>query len=314
MNMSRLTIIIVSYNTRDLLRRCLAALEASRGEPPDVIVVDNASSDGSADLVAAEFPRAHLVRNERNVGFAAANNQGMAWALEHHNPDYLMLLNSDAFVAPDALQALVGYMDAHPAVGAAGPQLHNADGSLQPSGRPFPTLRSTLLELIGWTRRNGRDPFLDARRDYSQIAAVDEVSGACIIVRGSVVRAVGGLDEEFFFNYEDVDWCRRIKAAGWTIVYLPRAHVTHLWGSSQQKLIPRVYIESRRGLLRYFRKHAHPAELLALQAALVGLESATLLRWCARWALRPSLRPRARQVVPLKAHVIRLALARQGDR
>lgn len=310
--MTTVAVIIVSYNTRELLRRCLGALDQSHGVELRVIVVDNGSSDGSAAMVTATFPRAELIDNQQNMGFAAANNQGLRRALADQPPDYLMLLNSDAFVAPETLCTLASYLDAHPAVGAAGPQLRNGDGSLQPSGRDFPTLRSTLADLTGWSRRGGRDPFRQAGRDYGAVADVDEVSGACIIARGELVCQVGGLDEGFFFNYEDVDWCRRIKLAGWRIVYLPQAQVTHLWGSSQNKVVPRVYLESRRGLLRYFRKYGRRGELAALRLALVLLEGLTFLRWCVLWALWPPRRAHARQVLPLKARVCWLALQAKG--
>jgi N-acetylglucosaminyl-diphospho-decaprenol L-rhamnosyltransferase len=288
--MSRLAVVIVSFNTCVITRRCLQALAASTGVAPLVVVVDNGSTDGSATLIAAEFPTVRLLQNTTNCGFAAATNQGLRLALSEAYDD-MLLLNSDAFVEPGALATMLAELHAHPTVGVVAPQLRNQDGSLQPSGRPFPTLASKLADLSGWSRRGGRNNYLVAGRDYALAALVEDAPAACLLVRRRVIEQVGELDEGFRFNYEDTDWCRRIAAAGWTILYLPAARVTHLWGASQTSTRDWVALESRRGLLRYFRKHGQPAEVLALRVALLALDLAVVLRYCLRGLLRPTARP-----------------------
>lgn len=288
--MNTLAVVIVSFNTRAITRRCLQSLAAAEGVAPLVVVIDNGSTDGSAAMIAAEFPAVRLLRNSANCGFAAATNQGLRLAIDGAY-DNVLLLNSDAFVEPGALATMLEYLCANPEVGVVAPQLLNQDGSLQPSGRPFPTLASKLADHSGWSRRGGRNNYLVAGRDYAIPALVDDAPAACLLVRRSVIAQVGGLDEGFRFNYEDTDWCRRIAAAGWTIMYLPAARVTHLWGASQTTARDWVALESRRGLLRYFRKHGQPAELLMLRLALLALDLAAVLRYCLRGLLRPTARP-----------------------
>lgn len=282
--------IVVSFNTCAILRRCLRALAESRGIAADAIVIDNGSTDGSAAMVAAEFPAARLVCNATNRGFAAATNQGLQIALAAAY-EYVLLLNSDAFVDPGALAALAASLRARPEVGVVAPQLRNADGSLQPTGRPFPTLAAKLADLSGWSRRGGRNNFLIAGRDYGATALVADVPAACVLARRSVIAQVGGFDEGFLFNYEDTDWCRRVAAAGWSILYLPDARVTHLWGASQPAARAWVELQSRRGILRYFRKHGRRSELAALRLALLALDLAAVLRCWLRGLLHPAARP-----------------------
>jgi GT2 family glycosyltransferase len=327
-----LGVVIVSFNTREILRRCLQALAASRGVSLTVVVVDNGSSDGSVAMVANEFPDVRLLRNAMNHGFGAATNQGIELYLaplyerskkggkirtiqsEALGPDYMVLLNSDAFVEPDTLACLLEYANADPTAGVIAPQLRNADGSLQPTGRPFPSLRTKLADLSGWSRRGGRNNYLIAGRNYDAIADVDEVPAACVLVRRAVFEHVGGFDEGFRFNYEDVDWCRRVAAAGWRVVYLPAARVTHLWGASQRSRREWVELQSRRGLLRYFTKHGRTLDLQGLRLALLVLDLARILRWCARGILYPAERAHAREQLAWRVRIFATLLEREGAR
>ena len=258
-----LSVVIVSWNTRELLARCLAALEAERPKVAlEVIVVDNGSADGSRELAARDFPLTRLVANTDNRGFAAANNQGIAAA----RGDYVFLLNSDTEVEPGSLRALLDFAGAHPEAGVVGPQLLNPDGSLQPSGGHFPTPLSTFAELLGVDRLAGR-PRYGTRRDYSLPAVVDEVSGAAMLVRASLLRELGGLDEGFAWGYEDVDLCRRAKAAGWSVHYLPAARVRHEWGASRRLAPAATVLKAIEGRGHYFRKHHGPVAAALLMAA-----------------------------------------------
>ncbi len=258
---AEISVIIVSWNVCDLLRHCLAALRTPDGPSPDpeeayeIIVVDNGSRDGSAGMVAAEFPNVHLIRNPDNRGFTAANNQGLAAS----HGDKLVLLNPDTQVVGDALPAMAAYLAAHPRVGAVGPQLRYPDGSLQSSRRRFPTLATALLEstlLQEWWPDNRvlrRYYMIDTPDNAAQ--PVDWVVGACMMVRRGAFEQVGGLDEGFFMYSEEMDWCHRIKDAGWEIAYLPSAVVVHHEGKSSDQVLAARHIHFQSSKVRYFRKY-----------------------------------------------------------
>jgi len=228
--------------------------------------VDNASSDGSVEMVRAEFPQVRLIANERNLGFTRGNNQGLALSRGR----YVLFLNPDTEVVGDALATMVHYMDDHPDVGALGPLLRYPDGSVQSSRRRFPTLgtalfESTLLELWWpgnpWARRYRMADWPD---DVEQ--EVDWVVGACLLARREVLDQVGGFDEGFFMYSEEMDLCRRIKAAGWRVVYLPSAQVIHHEGKSSEQVVPARHIHFQTSKVRYFRKYhgSWAAEVLRL--------------------------------------------------
>jgi GT2 family glycosyltransferase len=246
-----LSVVIVSWNTRELLDRCLRTLEAERRQVQlEVIVVDNGSADGSREMAARDFPLTRLIANTDNRGFSAANNQGLAAAAG----SYILLLNSDTEVEPGSLRALLDFAAGHPRAGIVGPQLLNADGSLQPSGGRFPTPLSTIVELFGLERLTGQ-PRYGTRRDYSLPAVVDEVSGAAMLVRTALLRELGGLDESFAWGYEDVDLCRRALAAGWSTWYVPAARVRHEWGASRNLAPVATVLKAIEGRRHYFGKH-----------------------------------------------------------
>ena len=274
-----LSVVIVSWNVRELLRRCLQSVVYSpqssvlsrtqdddQGLRTEIIVVDNASSDGSVEMLRAEFPNVRLIANERNLGFTRGNNQGLALSRGR----YVLFLNPDTEVVGDALATMVHYMDDHPDVGALGPLLRYPDGSVQSSRRRFPTLgtalfESTLLELWWpgnpWARRYRMADWPD---DVEQ--EVDWVVGACLLARREVLDQVGGFDEGFFMYSEEMDLCRRIKAAGWRVVYLPSAQVIHHEGKSSEQVVPARHIHFQTSKVRYFRKYhgSWAAEVLRL--------------------------------------------------
>jgi len=258
------SIIIVNWNTRELLRRCLDSVYATVPPLPfEVIVVDNASEDGSADMVAERFPQAALIRSGSNLGFAAGNNLGLRMA----SGRYAMLLNPDTELLPGAVREMVGFADAHPGVAAVGPKLLNPDGSLQKNGRTFTNLWREALGLTKlyyvWARLDRRADW--GREDFDVPARVDEVSGACMLVRKSAVDEVGLLDERFFMYYEEVDWCRRMGKAGWEVHYLPSAQVIHHWSQGAKKSGLTGSRIAFRSQYLYFRKHHGLAQALALR-------------------------------------------------
>jgi len=282
-----LLVVILSWNVRDLLRQCLESVASGRplsaNYPPlttEIIVVDNASSDGSVEMVRAEFPAVRLIANQTNRGYTGGNNDGIAAATGR----YVMILNPDTRVLADALAAMVGYADAHPDVGVVGPQLLNPDGSVQSSRRRFPTLMTGLFESTWLQPLAPRDVM---RRYYvldrpdDMIQEVDWLFGACFLVRREMIQQVGVLDEGFFMYSEEMDWCRRIRQAGWKVVYLPEAQVIHYGGKSSDQVAAQRHIYFQTSKVRYFRKH-HGAltadvlrvALLAMYAGQLALEAA----------------------------------------
>jgi N-acetylglucosaminyl-diphospho-decaprenol L-rhamnosyltransferase len=256
-----LSIIIVNWNVKDLLRLCLdsviESLRSGKGRQlsSQLIVVDSASSDGSVAMLREEFPQVHLIANEENVGFTRGNNQGIAVS----DGRYVLLLNPDTEIVGDALGEMVAYMEAHRTVGALGPQLLDPDGLVQSSRRRFPTLWTAYLEstlLQQWFPESGtlrRYYVLDGADDETQ--AVDWVVGACLLVRCDTLEEVGLLDERFFMYSEELDWCYRAKKLGWEVMYLPTTQVIHYGGQSSEQVLPVRHIQFQRSKVLFFRKH-----------------------------------------------------------
>jgi len=250
-----LSIIIVNWNVRDLLAACLRSLEPARERLAlQVLVVDSHSADDSVAMVRRDFPWVELIACNENVGFPRGNNLGLTRA----NGRYILLLNPDTEVVGDALTTMLAYMESHPHVGGLGPQLLNPDGSVQSSRRRFPTPATALFEST-WLEPLAPASIL--RHYYVQdvadgeTAVVDWVTGACLLVRREVVEQIGGLDEDYFMYSEELDWCRRIKAAGWQIIYLPTAQVIHHEGKSSEQAVTERHINFQRAKLRYFYKY-----------------------------------------------------------
>jgi GT2 family glycosyltransferase len=231
------SVIVVSWNTKDLLRTCLTSVREHLALPCEVIVVDNASRDGSAEMVAEEFPTAQLVRNERNLGFGAANNIGMAEAVA---PAFL-LLNSDARLVDGSIARLVEKLHRDPGVGLVGPRLRFEDGRLQASAHRFSSLRLLALEELGLykllPRRTSAEALLGAYWDHSRERRVDWIVGACMVVRRAAFEKTGGFDPGIFLYGEEVEWCERIRAAGWQVVFSPEAEVVHVGHASADILV-----------------------------------------------------------------------------
>jgi N-acetylglucosaminyl-diphospho-decaprenol L-rhamnosyltransferase len=260
----RVSAVIVSYNTRDLLLGCLAALHAHAGLPLEAIVVDNASADGSVEAVRARFPGARVIAGAENVGFSRANNLGLRAA----RGEYAFVLNSDCEVRPGALAALADILDRRPEVALVGPRTVGSDG------RPQVSFGPALTPLAEW--RQGRLVRALKRGDPEavRVAALlseketepDWVSGSCFLARRKVLEAVGGFDESFFLYEEDVDLCVRVRRAGGRILYTPAAEVLHHLGRSMEQAPARARLEYHKSHLRYYRKHNSPAQRAALRA------------------------------------------------
>lgn len=278
-----LSVVIVSWNVHVLLRRCLrsvlANLHTRTLANPQIIVVDNASDDGTVEMVRTEFPDVQLIANDENRGFPAANNQGIAVAQGR----YVLLLNPDTEVGDGALATMVAFADAHPDVGMIGPQLLNPDGTVQSSRRRLPTLATAFFEST-WLepcapRRLLERYYVSDRRDDA-IQDVDWITGAAMLARHKAIDEVGPMDEGFFMYSEELDWCRRFREAGWRVVYLPTAQIIHHVGKSSEQVVAARHIHFQTSKVRYFRKyHGRAASevlrwfLLANYVWQLGLES-----------------------------------------
>ena len=272
--MPDLSVVILSYNTLDLLERCLSELRAAAREiEHEIIVVDNGSTDGSREFLQQRAGDVRLILNERNLGFAAANNQGLRIAAAPIS----LLLNSDAFVTAETLQRAIQAIRRNPYIGLVGVRILNPDGTIQAENGAFPTLWQDIRLSVGLDqldRRSGRAP---------EVAwPVDWVHGACMFARKLAVDAVGGLDERYFMYSEEVDWCHRFWKTGWQVWYLPDVTAVHLGGGSSRSndLSRRISLyQSRLGLRR--RLAGPHSSLLLWLAMLSGLAG--------RLAVRPVL-------------------------
>jgi GT2 family glycosyltransferase len=279
----RLSVVIVSWNTRDLLRQCLDCLKQEVGCDVasgncQVFVVDNNSHDGSAQMVKADHAWVKLIANDANLGFAKANNQ----AIKLTNSEYVLLLNPDTEVEPGAIKTLLQFIEPRPECGVVAPQLLNSDGSVQRSCREFPTFAGMCYELIGLTKlfpKNetfGRYKMLDWNHDDER--QVDQPEGACLLIRRSLLDQVGLLDEGYFMLFEEVDWCYRVKRAGWQIWFTPTARVKHHYGQSIKQVKTKMILSSHRGLFRFWQKHYQGNRWYLSGIAYLGLMTLAYLR------------------------------------
>jgi GT2 family glycosyltransferase len=268
----------------DLLAACLESLYSRLGDVrAEVIVVDSGSADATVPMLRERFPQVILLAQGENIGYTRANNIGLARAAGRH----LLLLNPDTEIIGDALPRMVAYLDAHPDTGIVGPYTHNTDGSYQSTRRRFPTLataffESTWLQPFAPKRLLDRFYVNDAPPDHT--LDVDWVQGSALMARREVYAQVGGLDEGYVMYSEELDWCKRAKNAGWRVVYLADAHITHHGGKSSDQVVARRHILFQTSKLRYFRKYHGAAAAQALRvflllnyAAQLGIEAAKRL-------------------------------------
>lgn len=302
-----LSVVIVNWNTIDLLRDVLASTFANTGGlTVQVIVIDNASQDGSADMVAHDFPDALLIRNTDNRGFAAANNQGFAVATGRHT----LLLNSDTIVLGDVLAASVRFLDARPEVGAMGCRVLNLDRTMQRTCSMWPSVANLALQTSGlwklpWPRFLGRYQMTDWQRDSER--EVDSITGCYLMVRRPVFDQVGVLDEAFFFFGEETDWCRRMREAGWKLVFAPVGEIVHYGSVSAKKLNHRRDLLLTDAKVRLHAKHDGRLAAAGAWSVLFAHNLTRALFWGARSLVqrRPQVRERA-------VHFRRVALGQIG--
>jgi hypothetical protein len=260
-----LSVIIVNWNTKDLLCQCIDSLtQTLKKMDTEIFVVDNGSTDGSVAAIREKFPRVRLVENQVNLGFARANNQ----AISLSSGEYLLFLNPDTRVKDEAIPTMLSFMSSHAKAGLVGAQLLNADGSKQNSIANFPSLATELLNksLLRWLFP---EKFPGKERDYPGPVEVDSVIGACMLVRRETVEQVGLLDEGYFLFLEETDWCYRMKKAGWEIYHIPGAKLLHFQGKSAEVEKAKARIEYYRSLYHYFRKNRGSFQTSALSVGLI---------------------------------------------
>jgi N-acetylglucosaminyl-diphospho-decaprenol L-rhamnosyltransferase len=276
--MPRMAVTVVSYNARDDLLACLRSIRQAATPPPPTVVVDNGSTDGGPALVRAEFPDVKVVVDPANRGYGAAANLG---ARQSDTP-YLFVLNSDTVLAPDAVDALSDYLDAHPRVAIAGPRLRSPDGTLEPSCHsPLGTLRS-VLEKSSLGRAIARVPRFGARWAplnwaHDRAREVSWVTGAALAVRRSAFDAVGGFDEGYFMYAEEADLCWRFRRGGWEVHFAPVTDVTHRGGARTAPLRGAMALQNVRSAIRFYRRHYAPPRAALL---VLGIRTAMFFRWC----------------------------------
>jgi len=228
MRMINLSIVIVSYNTKELLRQCLESILGSESDLGlEIIVVDNNSTDGSLEYLKKQ-KKLKLIENRKNFGFAKANNQGIKIA----KGKYILLLNSDTIVKKDAFKTMVGFVEKHTDVGLVGPRLLNPNNTIQPSCFNFPSVFGAIKEF--WLGKQGA--FSKYAPKGNRPMVVDAVVGAAFLIPRTTIEKIGLLDEQYFMYFEDLDYCRRVWEAGFSVYYLPRSKILHLHGASGKEL------------------------------------------------------------------------------
>ena len=292
------SVIIVSWNARDYLLQCLSSLTADACRyPMEIIVVDNASSDGSPECVKKQFPQVRLIQNRSNLGFAKANNLGVAASAGR----YLCLINSDVKVLKDCISRLVDYCEQHTHAGMVGPRILGGDGQLQRSCRGFPSLWNMFCRALALdTMFPGNRLFTGYSLTHwpqDDLRPVDILSGCFWLVRKKALNWVGSLDETFFMYGEDLDWCKRFWSKRWRVIYVPTAEAIHYGGASSSNAPLRFFIERQRADLQYWRKHhSRPAaacffliSCLHLALRSLGYMIALVFKWSKRQTYRHKL-------------------------
>jgi GT2 family glycosyltransferase len=276
------SVIIVNWNLKELLRRCIDSVHRHAGDlSVEIIVVDNGSSDGSPEMLAAEFPGVTMIGNPENAGFAKASNQGMAAV----GGRYLFLLNNDATLFDGALPLMVGYMDSHPDTGICGPRVVNGDGTLQVYSRGFyPSIPRILGQffLPGRLRHPGGKALgLYEFEDKMEVREFDWLSGCAMLARRRAVEAVGYMDAAVFMYCEDIDWCYRMKRAGWKVIYLPQAQVEHLGGQSMKMQQGAAVGSHAAGLVAFYSRYHGAAASTVFRAVLWAGYGVQAVGWLA---------------------------------
>ena len=261
MSIVDVSVVIVSWNTQDILRNCLKSIyKQDCDRSIEVIVIDNASTDGSTEMVKKEFPQVSLIENSENRGFAAANNQAIAIAKGR----YVLLLNSDTIILDNAIVKILDFADATPEAGIAGCRVLNSDRTLQPTCFMFPSILNMLLSTTYLYKIFPKSRFFGREQmtwwDRSDTREVDVVTGCFMFVRREAIEQVGLLDEQFFMYGEETDWCYRFKQANWKVMFTPSAEIIHLGGQSSSQKRSEMILQLRASILYFMAKNRGPVQ------------------------------------------------------
>lgn len=271
MSITDVSIIVVNWNTQDILRNCLKSIYEQGGEVAlEVIVVDNASTDGSAEMVRKDFPQVILIENSENRGFAAANNQGIAITKGR----YVLLLNSDTIILDNAIDKTLYFADAHPESAVVGCRVLNPDRTLQPTCFMFPSILNMLLSSTYLYKFFPKNKFFGREQmawwDRSDIREVEVVTGCFMLIRQKAIQQVGTMDEQFFMYGEETDLCYRFRQAGWKVMFTPVCEIIHLGGQSSRQKRSKMILQLRGSILLFMKKHNSSLKY-ALACLLVAL-------------------------------------------
>jgi GT2 family glycosyltransferase len=288
------SIVIINWNTKKLLSDCLTSVYEKAGRVDfEVIVVDNASGDGSQGMVKSDFPQVILIENDCNRGFAAANNQG----IERAEGRYVLLLNSDTLVLEDSIAKTVAFADEHPEAGVVGCRVLNPDRTLQPTCFMFPSVLNMLLSSTYLYKLFPKNRFFGRERmtwwDRNDVREVDVVTGCFMLVRREAIEQVGVLDERFFMYGEETDWCYRFSQAGWKVMFSPAGEIIHYGGQSATRVPVAMIVQLRLSILKFIRKHYSRLSYFAARLLVALFFAVRLPVWLAISLLRPGNRPEA---------------------
>jgi len=289
-----LAIIIISWNTCRILQACL---ESVYQNPPNVSyevwVVDNASEDASVDMIKESFPQVHLIENTQNIGFAGANNQ----AIEQSSSRYVLLLNSDTLVYPGTFDHLVSFLESHEHVGATGSRYFNPDGSLQMSCYPFPSISREFWRLLKLDFVSPYGTYSMSTWPIDQARSVDVLQGASLLVRREIIDSIGLLDNSYFMYSEEVDFCYRLKKAGWDLYWVPQSTILHYGGQSTKQMSKRMFIQLYQSKLQFFQKHYGSLKTWIYKLILVIASATRVLGGGILWLLFPKYRTQSKNLV-----------------
>ncbi|HZY44365.1 MAG TPA: glycosyltransferase family 2 protein [Anaerolineae bacterium] len=283
------SIVIVNWNACDVLLRCLRSIEAAAPDrSTDTMVIDNASQDNSVAQIRQQFKWVTLIENAENVGFAAANNQGIRASCG----EFILLLNPDTELHSDSLQHLIQFMRDHPHCGAAGPRLLKPDGTLQPSAFPLPSLGREVWRLFQLDAIKPYALYSMSRWPIDTARSVESVQGACVIVRRAALDQIGLFDEDYFIYSEEIDLCHRLRKVGWSIDWVPQSKVMHYGGQSTRQVAAEMFKWLYQGKITFFRKHSGRPAAVAYKFILGAASLARLLMTPFAWLEPPSQRER----------------------
>ena len=286
-----LSIIIVNWNAKGFLLECLeSVIEETSRYQTEIIVVDNASSDGSPQAVIEKFPNVILIRENRNLGFARGNNIG----IRQSKGRYVALINPDVRLLKGCIERLCAYMDQHPNVGMVGPKILNSDLTLQATNRKIPTIWNSFCNSLALYRLFPRSRFFSGQyttySNHEEILKAEVLSGCFWVVRREALSEVGLLDEDFFMYGEDLDWCKRFHESGWNVIYYPGAQAVHHGGASSSNAPVRFYVEKQRANIRYWNKHHSSSATICYVLTMWLYHAVRIIGHISQRVVRPSKR------------------------